>query len=530
MSKYTIVVCDHIHESGLKILASDPEVELINAADEPKDILLERYIPLADVAITRSSTDVDDAFLARAKKLKAVVRAGVGVDNVDIPGCSKLGIVVMNVPTANTIAAVELTMAHMLACVRKFPYAHNHLKQQRIWRRQDWYGIELKDKKLGIIGFGNIGSRVGKRAKAFEMEVIAYDPYIDPRKATDLDIAYTQDFEEILKCDIITIHTPKTEETIGMIGREEIARMKDGVILINCARGGLYDEEALVEGLKSGKIAMAGIDVFSKEPATDHPLLDLDNVTVTPHLGANTKESQRNIAVQAAENAIAAVKGIAYPNALNLPIKESELPDFVRPFLELIQKMGYMSAQVLKSGAKAIRVEAEGSIAEYIDSLSTFATVGVLSESLADKINYVNAEYVAKERGIEIQRQTREDAKGFKNLVTLKLTSQNGNVIRIGGTVFEEEIQRIVDIDGYALDLEPKGRLILFKNNDQPGVIGDVGRIIAEQGINIADFRLGRDAKGQALAVVRIDGEASRELIEALAALPACISVKSVSL
>jgi len=530
MSKYTIVVCDHIHESGLKILASDPEVELVNAADEPKDVLLERYIPLADVAITRSSTDVDDKFLARAKKLKAVVRAGVGVDNVDIPGCSKLGIVVMNVPTANTIAAVELTMAHMLACVRKFPYAHNHLKQQRIWRRQDWYGIELKDKKLGIIGFGNIGSRVGKRAKAFEMEVIAYDPYIDPKKATDLDIACTENFDEILACDIITIHTPKTEETIGMIGREEIAKMKDGVILINCARGGLYDEEALVEGLKSGKIAMAGIDVFNKEPATDHPLLDLDNVTVTPHLGANTKESQRNIAVQAAENAIAAAKGIAYPNALNLPIKESELPDFVAPFLELAQKIGYMSAQVLKSGAKSIKVSAEGPVSEYIDSLTTFATVGVMSEALADKINYVNAEYVAKEREIEILKETRPDAKGFKNLLTLKLTAQNGSVIRISGTVFEENLQRIVDIDGYTLDLEPKGRLILFKNNDEPGVIGDVGRLIAEEGLNIADFRLGRDNRGQALAVVRIDGEIPRELVEKLAALPACISVKSVAL
>ncbi len=530
MPQYTIVVCDHIHESGLKILASDPEVEMINAADEPKDVLLEKYIPLADVAITRSSTDVDAKFLAQAKKLKAIVRAGVGVDNVDIPGCSKLGIVVMNVPTANTIAAVEMTMAHMLACVRQFPYAHNNLKLDRVWRRQDWYGTELKDKKLGIIGFGNIGSRVGKRAKAFEMDVIAYDPYIDPRKATDLDIAYTENFDDILACDIITIHTPKTEETVGMIGSEEIARMKDGVILINCARGGLYDEAALYEGLKSGKIAMAGIDVFEKEPATDNPLLDLNNITVTPHLGANTRESQRNIAVQACENAIAAAKGIAYPNALNLPIRENELPDFVAPFLELVQKIGNMSAQVLKSGPKSIRVTAQGPIGEYVDSLATFATVGVLSESLADSINYVNAEYVAKEREIEIVKETIPDAPGFKNLVTVRLTAQNGTVIRISGTAFEENLQRIVDIDGYTLDLVPKGRLILFKNNDEPGVIGDVGRLIAEAGLNIADFRLGRDKTGQALAVVRVDGTVEKELIDRLAALPACISVKSVSL
>jgi len=530
MSTYTIVVCDHIHESGLKILASDPEVELINAADEPKDLLLEKFIPLADVAITRSSTDVDEKFLAQAKKMKAIVRAGVGVDNVDIPGCSKLGIVVMNVPTANTIAAVELTMTHMLACARKFPYAHNHLKEQRIWRRQDWYGTELKDKKLGIIGFGNIGSRVGKRAKAFEMEVITYDPYIDPSKATDLEIGYTENFDDILACDIITIHTPKTEETIGMIGREEIAKMKEGVILINCARGGLYDEEALYEGLKSGKIAMAGIDVFTKEPAIDNPLLDLDNVTVTPHLGANTKESQRNIAIQAAENAIAAAKGIAYPNALNLPIKENELPDFVAPFLELVQKIGYMSAQVLKSGTRSIKVVAEGPVGDYVDSLATFATVGVLSESLADGINYVNAEYVAKEREIEIVKEIKPDARGFKNLVTVKLTAQNGTTIRISGTVFEEGLQRIVDIDGYTLDLEPKGRLIFFKNNDEPGVIGDVGHLIAKHGINISDFRLGRDKAGQALAVVRVDHEIPKALVDELAALDACISVKTASI
>jgi len=363
MSKKTIVVCDHIHQDGLDILANDSEIEYINAADEPKDKLISEIIPLADVAITRSSTDVDDTFLVAASKVTAVVRAGVGVDNVDISGSSKQGIVIMNVPTANTIAAVELTMTHLLSCVRKFPYAHNNLKLDRVWRRQDWYGTELKDKKLGIIGFGNIGSRVGKRAKAFEMDVLAYDPYIDPAKASDLDIGYTKNFEDILACDIITIHTPKNTETIGMIDKAEIAKMKDGVVLINCARGGLFSEKALLEGLTNGKIAMAGIDVFDKEPATDHPFLDLDNVTVTPHLGANTKESQKNIAIQAAENAIAAAKGISYPNALNLPIKENELPDFVRPYLELVQKIGHLSAQITKSAVKSIKVMASGPVA-----------------------------------------------------------------------------------------------------------------------------------------------------------------------
>ncbi len=527
MQTYTIVVCDHIHQKGLDLLEAHPDITLINAADEPKEKLIREIIPQADVAITRSSTDVDGFFLENATRMKALVRAGVGVDNVDIPGCSKQGIVVMNVPTANTIAAVEMTMTHMLSCVRQFPYAHNNLKQDRIWRRQDWYGTELKGKKLGVIGFGNIGSRVAVRARAFEMDVITYDPYIDPTKATDLDIAYTTDFDEILSCDIITIHTPKNEETINMITAKEIARMKDGVVLINVARGGLYNEQDLYDALKSGKVAMAGIDVFDKEPATDNPLLDLDNITVTPHLGANTRESQQNIAIQAAENAIAAAKGVSYPNALNLPIKESELPDFVRPYLELAQKIGYMSAQLTSSGIKSLKVSTEGPISDYIDSLATFATVGALRSALTeDEVNYVNAEYIAKEREMEIAKEQHPNTSGFKNLLTVKLGTQNGNVLRISGTVFEESQQRIVDVDGYTLDLEPKGRLILFKNNDQPGVIGDVGRIIAEHNINISDFRLGRDGKGQAMAVVRVDDEVTPDLISELGKLEACISVR----
>jgi len=529
MSKKTIVVCDHIHQDGLDILANDSEIEFINAADESKDKLIAEIIPLADVAITRSSTDVDDKFLAAAQKVTAVVRAGVGVDNVDIPGSSKQGIVIMNVPTANTIAAVELTMAHLLSCVRKFPYAHNNLKQERVWRRQDWYGTELKDKKLGVIGFGNIGSRVGKRAKAFEMDVLAYDPYIDPSKATDLDVGYTKNFEDILACDIITIHTPKNQETIGMIGSEEIAKMKDGVILINCARGGLYDEDALLEGLKSGKIAMAGIDVFNKEPATDHPLLDLDNVTVTPHLGANTKESQKNIAIQAAENAIAAAKGISYPNALNLPIKENELPDFVRPYLELIQKMGHLSAQITKSAVKSIKVTAEGPVTEYIESMGTFATVGVLTESVGDTVNYVNVEFVAEDRGIEILKETKPNTSGFTNKVAIKLTTAE-STITIAGTVFDDTVQRIIEIDDYTLDVEPKGTMIFFRNTDTPGVIGDVGHILASNELNISDFRLGRDNKKQALAVVRVDGQISKKVLDELSSLEACISVSHATL
>lgn len=524
---YKVVVCDHIHNDGLKMLQNDSEIDYVNAADEDKVKLLD-IIADADVAITRSSTDVDDKFISAGKNLKAIVRAGVGVDNVDIDGCSKEGVIVMNVPTANTIAAVELTLTHILSCARSFPYAHNHLKEQRIWRRQDWYGTELKDKKLGVIGFGNIGSRVGIRAKAFDMDVITYDPYIDPKKATDVGVKYTTNFDDILQCDFITIHTPKTNETIDMITKDEIAKMKDGVILINCARGGLYNEHDLVDALKTKKVKFAGIDVFDKEPATDHPLLDLDNVTVTPHLGANTLESQQRIGVQAAQQALEAAKGISFPNAMNLPIKEDEISESGKKYLDLAQKISFFAAQATKSSIKKIVVSVDGEIADYLDSLTTFSVVGALKESLGDKINYVNAEHVAKDRGIEVVSQKAVKSSGYLNMICVEITA-GSSVFKIAGTVFDEDKLRIIKINEYDLDVEPKGRMILLKNSDTPGVIGDVGHILSKHNLNIADFRLGR-SENEALAVIIVDEEVKKEVVEELRTLKAAIEVTTVKI
>ncbi len=523
MDKHTVVVCDHIHESGLEILKTTKDINYVYAADIDKTALLD-VIKDADVCITRSSTDVDEKFLNAAENLKAVVRAGVGVDNVDIDGCSKRGIIAMNVPTANTIAATELTMTHLLSCMRKMPYAHSQLKDQRIWKREDWYGQELFGKKLGVIGFGNIGHRVALRAKSFEMDVITYDPYIPASKATDLGITYTTDFNDILSCDIITIHTPKNKETIDMIGAQEIAKMKDGVILINCARGGLYNEEALYDALKSGKIHMAGIDVFNKEPAIDHPLLDLPNVTVTAHLGANTVESQYKIATQAANNAIEAARGIGYPHALNLPIDETKIPSFVKPYLELTQKMAFLISQTDRAAIKSIKIEASGEIAEYIESLSTFATVGALTTSLGiEKINYVNATFVAEERGINIQADVDTKSSGYNNKVTVKITTAN-DVHSIGGTIFNDELQRIIEINGFVFDIEPVGKMLLFTNNDVPGVIGKVGSLLGSNNINISDFRLARN-KNMALAVVLVDNDINDDILKQLEDMEEATSV-----
>ncbi len=519
----TVVICDAIHKSGFELLRKEEDINLIDASKLSKDELL-KNIYNADGVVTRSSTDVDEKFLNAAPNLKAIVRAGVGVDNVDIDACSKKGIILMNIPTANTIAAVELTMAHLLSTARAFPYAHNNLKLDRIWKRENWYGIELDKKKLGIIGFGNIGSRVGIRAKAFGMEIVAYDPYIPSSKVTDLGMTYTKNFDDILQCDFITIHTPKNQETINMIDTDEIVKMKDGVRLVNCARGGLYNEKALIKALKSKKIAYLGIDVFDKEPATDHEFLELDNVIVTPHLGANTLESQEKIATSAARQIIQALQGKSYPNALNLPLKLEDLPDFTPAYIELTQKIANLAAQINKSPITNITLEANGEISEYINSMVTFALVGALSERLGDNINYVNAKFIANEKDIKIHINKMATS-DFKNLVKVILTTEK-ETISISGTVFSDNEQRVVKINDFSTDFKPSGKMIVFKNSDVPGVIRDVSTILAKANINIADFRLGRNENTQnALAVILVDSNIDKKIIKELKNLPTCLGV-----
>lgn len=514
-----VVVCDPIHEIGFEILKKAKDIELVDASKVSKDKLMD-IIEDADGVITRSPTPIDEKFLNRAKKLKAVVRAGVGVDNIDINLASKKGVIIMNVPTANTLAAVELTMAHILTSVRKFTNAVWNLKKENEWNREKWLGIELAGKKLGIIGFGNIGSRVGVRAKAFEMDVIAYDPYIEPSKATDLGCKYTTNFEDILKCDIITIHTPKTKETINMITKKEIEKMKDGVILINCARGGLYNEKDVYEGLKSGKIAWLGIDVFEKEPVTNHPFFELENTSVTPHIGANTKESQERIAKEAAEAILEAIRGSSYPNALNLPINTTNTPEWVVKYLELSQKMGYILAQVIKKPIKKVKVNVSGDIVKEKDSILTFTLVGLL-KNITEKVNYVNAIFLANEKGIETKTSEIKN-KTYKNLVNIKVITDDGEY-SISGTMLEEH-PRVVEFKGFDLEFEPKGKMIFFKNTDIPGVIGEVGMTLAKHNINIADFRLGRN-QNQAMAVIIVDDEVNEDVLKELLNLKAAISV-----
>jgi D-3-phosphoglycerate dehydrogenase len=300
--------------------------------------------------------------------------------------------------------------------------------------------------------------------------------------------------------------------------------MKDGVVLVNCARGDLYNEDALYDGLKSGKIRFAGIDVFGKEPAINNKLLDLDNIVVSPHLGANTYESQYNIGTQAAQNAIAAAKGISYPNAMNLPIDESKIPSFVKPFLEMGQKIGFLASQMNKSPLVSVTISGQGDISEYVESLSTFVTVGAMSQSSGDNINYVNADFVAKEKGIKIETEALNESSVYKNLISVKLTTQEATTT-ISATIFDDGVERITAINGFDIEVALKGDMILFKNSDVPGVIGSLGTILAQNDVNIADFSLARNDKGNALAVILVDNAVSDKALGELSDLDACISV-----
>lgn len=523
-----VVICDHIHEKGLMLLKGQDDLIVDDLSGLSKKELLEQ-ISLADGLITRSSTPVNEDLLINATNLKAIVRAGVGVDNVDIESCSKRGVVVMNVPTSNTIAAVELTLAHILNCIRRYPGANSQLKNEKKWNREDWYGTELKDKKLGIIGFGNIGSRVGIRAKSFDMNIVVYDPYINSSKVIDLGMEYTKQLDDILQCDIITIHTPKNNQTVNMIDKEQIAKMKDGVVLINCARGGLYNEDALYEALKSKKIAFAGLDVFNKEPAIDNKLLDLENVYVTPHIGANTFESQEKISVDAATAMISALKGSSYPNALNLPIKTTNMPSYIYSYLELAQKLGFFISQAVDGAISSISVCIQGEDLEaYKESLQVFAIVGALRHSLGDNINFVNAMFEAQNRNISLLLNFKKVLSPYKNYLAITIGTQKESM-SAGGVVYDENIIRFTNVNNFDIDLEPKGNMILVRNTDVPGVIGDIGNTIAKHNVNIADFRLGRGIKhSDALALIIVDNSVSKELLRDLRSIKECTSVRSV--
>ncbi|MEG6521425.1 phosphoglycerate dehydrogenase [Desulfotomaculum sp. 1211_IL3151] len=524
-----VLVMDGVSEQGLAPLRKHTDIEVIIGEKMTEDQLIE-IIGEYDAMIVRSATKVTANVIEAAKKLKVIGRAGVGVDNIDRNAATNKGIVVVNAPDGNTIAAAELTMAMMLALARKVPAACGKLKNG-IWDKKAFLGVELRGKTLGVIGLGRIGTAVAKRAQAMEMNIVAYDPYISEDHAKKMAVEIVTLQELFKKADIITIHMPKTKETYHMINKEAIELMKDGVRIINCARGGIVDEEALYEYMVSGKVAGAALDVFESEPCTDSPLIKLDNFIATPHLGASTEEAQINVAVDVAEEIVAALRGDLVKNAVNMPSMSPKLLAKIRPFLDLAEKLGTFQSQMLDGRIEKVEVVYSGDLAKYdVNPITTTLLKGLLDPILQENVNFVNATLVARNRGISVIQTTKENGEDYHNLITVNIYTDKGKRM-LSGTLFQGNEPGIVNIDGYRINAPTTGHMLVAPHIDKPGIIGKVGTILGNVAINIASMQVGRvELGGKAIMIMMVDNIIPPSALKEFATIDGILEVKMVSL
>jgi D-3-phosphoglycerate dehydrogenase len=467
----------------------------------------------------RSATKVTPKILDNAKNLKVIGRAGIGVDNVDIPAATAKGIIVMNTPFGNSITTAEHAITLMLALARQIPQADASTQAGK-WEKNRFMGVEITGKTLGVIGCGNIGSIAAERGIGLKMKVIAYDPFLSPERALDLGVEKVELDDLLKRADFITLHTPLTDKTRNIIDAKAIEKMKTGVRIVNCARGGLVDEVALRAALDAGKVAGAAFDVFVTEPATENPLFGHPNVVCTPHLGAATTEAQENVALQVAEQMSDYLLRGAISNAVNFPSITAEEAPKLKPFIALAEKLGSFAGQLTESGISKVQISYEGAVAEMkTKALTSAALAGLLRPMLGDA-NVVSASIVAKERGIVVEETTREVAGDYDSLITVTLVTQT-QTRSVSGTVFADGRPRIVNIKGIRMDAEFAPSMVYITNLDKPGFIGRFSSTLGEAGINIATFHVGREAPGgSAVALIEIDGDLPTEVLEKVRALP----------
>ncbi|MGP0094252.1 MAG: phosphoglycerate dehydrogenase [Xanthobacteraceae bacterium] len=467
----------------------------------------------------RSATKVTAKLLGAAGKLKVIGRAGIGVDNVDIPAATAKGIIVMNTPFGNSITTAEHAITLMLALARQIPQADVSTQAGK-WEKNRFMGVEITSKTLGVIGCGNIGSIVAERAQGLKMTVVAYDPFLSPERAIDLGVEKV-DLEDLFKrADFITLHTPLTDKTRNIIDAQTLPRLKRGVRIVNCARGGLVDEQALRAALDEGQVAGAAFDVFTEEPATKNPLFGHPNVVCTPHLGAATTEAQENVALQVAEQMSDYLLRGAISNAVNFPSITAEEAPRLRPFVDLAEKLGSFAGQLTETGIEKVQITYEGPVAHMkIKALTSAALAGLLRPMLQD-VNVVSAPLVAKERGIVVEETTREAEGDYDSLITLTVVTER-QTRAVSGTVYADGKPRILNIKGIRMDAEFGNSMIYITNEDKPGFIGGFASILGEAGINIATFHLGRDAPGgDAIALVEVDGQVPPDVLQKVQRLP----------
>jgi D-3-phosphoglycerate dehydrogenase len=523
-----VLAMDKCAEEGLKIIR-EAGIEVDAKAGLSEDELI-KIIPQYDALIVRSETKVTPKVIAAGKNLKIMARAGVGVDNIDLPTANKNGIIVVNSPEGNTVAAAEHTWAMLLSMARSIPQAHGKLKSG-VWDKKSFKGVEVLNKTLGVVGLGKIGRRVCAYALGMGMRVIGSDPFVTADYAKSLGVELKSLDEVIRESDFITFHIPKSKETAGLINAETIAKMKKGVRLVNVARGGIIDEKALYDALKSGQVKAAALDVFEKEPCESSPLFELDNIVVTPHLGASTVEAQVNVAIDVAEQIVEVLKGGAARSAVNIPSMKPELIAPVRPYLGIAEKLGSLAAQEVKGAVTRVEVEYAGEIAEHnVSPLTTIVLKGLLTPMLDVKVNFVNAPFVAKERGIEIVESKNKEAKDFASLITLRIVTEK-ETRTVGGTVFTGVGDRLVMIDGFRVDAVPEGYVLILSNIDKPGMIGKVGTFLGQHNINIAAMDVGRVKVGEkAVMVLNVDNPISDKVLQELTKLEGVLGATLVKI
>jgi len=510
-----VLVTDPIADAGLAVLReAGHEVETgydLAGAD------LEAAVSDAQALVVRSGTDVDEALLSAAPELVIVGRAGIGVDNIDLEAATDHGVVVANAPEGNVRAAAEHTVAMAFAAARSIPQAHGRLKAGE-WAKGDYLGTELNNKVLGVVGLGRIGQQVARKLDSLGMDVVAYDPYISGERARQLGAELAELDDVLARADVLTIHTPLTDETEGLVGEAELAELEGGY-LVNCARGGIVDEAALAAAVDDGVLAGAAIDVFAAEPLpADSPLLDVDDVVVTPHLGASTEAAQEAVAVDTAEQVVAALAGEPVANALNAPsVDESAFPR-IEPYLELAETAGKVAARLLDERIEHVEVRYEGSIAEEDVELVTASALKGVFEPLEWQVNAVNAPRIAAERGVEVTESKSRQSEDFQSLVTVTVRDGDAS-LSVCGTLFAEDDPRIVRVDGYRVDAIPGGRMVVTRNTDEPGVIGLIGSVMGDHDVNIAGmFNARQTIGGEALTVYNVDDPIPDAAVERLLA------------
>ena len=521
-----VLAADGISLKGIELLKKEFDVDVKDKL--PAEELLE-IIPEYDALMVRSASKVTAEVIARAKNLKIIGRAGVGVDNIDIPAATAKGIIVINSPGGNTIAATEHTMAMMLSMSRNIPIA-NETMQKGEWNRKKYVGVELRGKTLGVIGMGRIGSGVAKRAMAFDMDIIAYDPYINEERAKALGVTVGTLDDVITKSDFITVHMPLTPDTKGMIGMAQMKQMKKGVRLVNCARGGIIVEEDLAEAVKQGIVAGAAIDVYTSEPVgLDHPLVGVPGIVLTPHLGASTVEAQIGVSLDVSKGILAALKGEPVATAVNMAPVSPQVMKVIAPYLTLAERLGGTVMALAEGPVQKVEVLYNGEITEVNTGMLTTAVIkGMLNPIMENEVNYVNAPGLAKERGIKVTEVKAKEVEDFANLITVKAMI-GGKELTVQGTLFGSE-GRIVRINKFRVDVDPHARILVCPHINRPGVIGTVGTLLGAKQINISGMQVGKtELEGTNLMVLTIDNDIPADVMEEVKAIDGIFDAKIVN-